>query len=82
MSEKVYVVVQDGYPDAYGVDMYLIGVFDRKEDADAVARCGYNPNPRKVIEIETNREFPLMPIFLGHKIFNYKNDYYIGGYAE
>lgn len=82
MSKKVYVVVQDGYPDAYGVNMYLIGVFDCKEDAVMAGECSNNPNYRRVIEIEKNREFPLMPTFLGHKIFNYKNDYHIGGYAE
>lgn len=78
MNNKVYVVIEEGYYDDYGSYPYLIGIFDTKEEAEEIAKTSFNGDfPRKVIEIEKNKEFPLN----GDK-YEASNEYSLGGYAE
>lgn len=75
---KVYVVIEEGWKDGYGSYPFLIGVFDSKEDAEKmVERSADMDEPRVVIEIEKNKEFPLT-----EGEYYYFNDYSLGGYAE
>lgn len=81
MSNKVYVVIEDGWYTGYGSYPYLIGVFDSKEDAEKIAKNSFNKNyPREIIEIEKNKEFPLSKILRYSE--EYGNDYPLGGCAE
>lgn len=80
--DKVYVVIEEGYHEDYGSYPYLIGVFDNKEDAEKIKDNAIDPEgyPREIIEIEKNKEFPLLKILYFSE--EYGNDYPIGGYAE
>ena len=77
MDNKVYVVIEEGYYCGYGSYPYLIGVFDTKEKAEEIAKTSFNGHPRKIIEIEKNKEFPL-----DGDEHEASNEYPLGGYAE
>jgi hypothetical protein len=77
----VYVVTQNGFGEsAYGVQLYLIGVYDTEEEANAVKEQ-YDDNIRKtkITPIPKGQTFPLSPIMDGE---NESNDYYLGGHYE
>lgn len=78
---KVYVVIEEGYHLGYGSNLYLIGVFDNKEDAEKIKNNAIDPEnyPRRIIEINKNTEFPLSR---GYFEDEYENDYPLGGYVE
>lgn len=82
---KVYVVVEDGYKGSYGSAPYLIGVFDKKEDAENIIKNSMrSDDPRFILEIDKNVEYSLKPDSRDkdpewHPWFN---DFSLGGYIE
>lgn len=71
---KLYVVTEDGYKRAYGSEIYLIGVFDKRPKID-------DPNV-KITEVKLNKEYPLHPSKYFWSNNNLENDKYLGGYYE
>lgn len=90
----VYVCYANGYNQGYGVEYYLLGVFDTKEEAQKHG-C--------YIEVELNQHYPLVPKYdpwdkRGWEVededdvddniddddspVDYENDKFIGGYIE
>lgn len=84
----VYVCYANGYNQGYGVEYYLLGVFDTKEEAQKHG---------SYIEVELNQHYPLVPQYDpwanpnweedvddddDDSPVNYTNDKFIGGYIE
>ena len=82
---KVYVVVEDGYKGSEGSVPYLIGVFDKKEDAENIIKNSMrSDDPRFILEIDKNVEYPLKS---GSEDRNpeyrpWFNNFPLGGYIE
>lgn len=72
----VWVVTEDGWHRGYGVNIYLVGVFDDPDIANSVAAIS---EYRKVTEIPLNVAHTLKKDIVDH---SYYNDYYLGGYCE
>jgi len=73
-TDKVYVVTQDGYLHNYGSEIYLVGVFTDKKEAEKAAYAGIV----NITEIQLDKAFPLVKSKWG----GVGNDYYLGGYIE
>jgi hypothetical protein len=72
----VFVVTADGWNGGYGCEIYLLGVFTNREDAD---RCATQFAPEtSITEVEINKAYPLKPDEDGDN----KNELYLGGYLE
>lgn len=82
---KVYVVTADGYCDTYGVEIYLIGVFDSLEAAEKAQannddlKAEYGSTTCAITEVELNSICDLSPDPIN---LSYENELYLGGYAE
>ena len=75
-SQIVYVVTADGYGGQYGAEIYLLGVFNNRADADVCAtQRGIGAD---ITEVELNKSYPLKPEAWGDN----KNENYLGGYCE
>ena len=66
---KVYVATENGYH-GWGCEVYLLGVFDSKEKAEATGG--------DVEEVILNKTYPLSK---KNSMESY-NDHYLGGYIE
>ena len=77
---KVWVVTDNGYQHAYGVDFYILGVFDNKEDAEKIANAG--SCFAEVNEMELNTEYPLVPCKSLVYGDNLQSAYHVGTYIE
>lgn len=79
---NVYVVTANGWREGYGVNIYLMGVFtSRKEAQEATHDLPYST---QINEVPIDKLFPLKRDYDNHlEIFdNYSNQYYLGGYVE
>lgn len=78
---NLYVVTADGWLSGYGVEIYLIGVFDDREQAEsALANVAAKGGLGKIKEVYLNNEHPLK-ISGGYRT-DLSNDLYLGGYCE
>lgn len=77
-SQIVYVVTADGYNQLYGSEIYLIGAYSSRVDAESV-QSRYNKNGAKVTAVILDQEYPLI---FKNKIGIYANENYLGGYIE
>lgn len=73
-TEKRYVLTGDGYTGRHGTKLYLLGVFDDKEEAEKMAK----EHKCAVTEIEANKFFQLVETSHECK----ENEHYLGGYVE
>ena len=75
-SQIVYTVTADGWRNGYGAEIYLLGVFDNRADADACAtQCGVGAF---ITKVELNKSYPLKEDAWGDS----GNELYLGGYCE
>ena len=77
-SRIVYVVTADGYNQAYGSEIYLIGVYSSRVDAESVQNQ-YNKNVAKVTAVILDQDYPLVFEDMNG---TYTNENYLGGYFE
>lgn len=77
-SQIVYVVTVDGYNQLYGSEIYLIGVYSSRIDAESV-QDRYNKNGAKVTAVILNRDYPLNFEDMNGTC---TNENYLGGYFE
>lgn len=75
-SQIIYVVTANGYKQPFGSEIYLVGVFDNREDAN---RCVTQTALGAIItEVELNKPYPLKEDAWG----DYGNELFLGGYCE
>ncbi len=81
-KSKVYMIAYGEEP-FYGVEMYLVGIYDTKEKADeALAECKRTKRESalNVIEVEVNKTYPTG---VDERTYQHKvGSKYIGGYSE
>ena len=82
MANKVYMIAYGEEP-FYGVEMYLVGIYDTKEKAnEALAECKRTKRESalNVIEVEVNKTYPTG---VDERTYQHKvGSKYIGGYSE
>lgn len=79
MKKKVYGVIANGYHNGYGAELYLVGIFSNKKQADEVKEKYADDCFTTEVEVELNKEYPM--IFID-EYYGHSNDNYIGGYIE
>ena len=72
----VWVVTENGWRRGFGIELYLIGVFDNEEIANEVASAS---SYRQVTSIDMNVAHTLNKDSVS---CDYYNTYYLGGYCE
>lgn len=85
MAGKVYLVRIDGLVDNdYGVDLYLLGVYDTRDKAEEAVKTlpdeiksAPDAEYVKIVECDLNKTLEVEKSFWG-----YETDVYLGGYME
>lgn len=80
---ELYLVTVNGWTNGYGVEEYVIGIFDDESTAERVAkenqvRHGNVVNDPRITKLNLNDVCGLKP----DECFDYSNRLYIGGYIE